>query len=538
MHKLHLTFQEVELVAEEEQGETVEETTEEAKPEEPKEKPAGKGGESILKGENFEILMEDGAPFYKVNLPDLSSADKLVISDTIDRAIRELSVDIDPTAEKETQKDKIRDEILKCLLGEVEATKSGVKKREGFEVPNDKKLAKMGETVIDSMVGYGAIEPVLADDEIEEVMVIGVGAPVYIAHRKHGAMPTNVVFDNDEDIQRIIERIGRFSGRKIDLANPLLDARLPDGSRVNATLRPASLDGSTITIRKFQAEALTIINLLKWETFGSEVAAFLWLAVEGLHVKPANILVSGGTGSGKTTTLNCLGNFIPEKDRIITIEDTAELQINAPHLIRMETKPPSVEGTGGLDFNDILINTLRMRPDRLILGEVRGSEAATLFVAMNTGHDGNLGTCHANTANETVTRLINAPMNVPLIMIPALDLVIMQNRITVGGKVKRRVTEIAEVAGTELDKVLLNKIYEHDPKTDKVNPTGTPSRLKQDIAFKAGISGEELNVEVEKRQILLDYLLKKDIASLEEVSTWIQNYHKDPDGTLQKIGGS
>ena len=144
--------------------------------------------------------------------------------------------------------------------------------------------------VIDSMVGFGALEPLLDDDEIEEVMVIGVKAPVYIAHRKHGAMPSNVVFDNDADIQRIIERIGRFSGRKIDIANPLLDARLPDGSRVNATLRGASLDGSTITIRKFKAEALTIIDVVKWETFDSEVAAFLWLAVDGMGVKPANIL--------------------------------------------------------------------------------------------------------------------------------------------------------------------------------------------------------------------------------------------------------
>ena len=525
-------------MAEEEPAEPVEETPEEATAKEPQKKPAGGGGESILKGKDFEIVMADGAPFYEINLPDLTAADKQLITDTIDRAIREMQTDIDPTTDKETQKAKIRDEILKVLIGEIDAAKSGVKKREGFEVPDDKKLAQLGEMVIDAMVGYGQIEPLLADDGIEEVMVIGVKVPVYIAHRKHGAMPTNIVFDNDDDIQRIIERIGRFSGRKIDLANPLLDARLPDGSRVNATLRPASLDGSTITIRKFQAEALTIINLLNFETFGSDVAAFLWLAVEGLHVKPANILVSGGTGSGKTTTLNCLGNFIPEKDRIITIEDTAELQINAPHMIRMETKPPSAEGTGGLDFNDILVNTLRMRPDRLILGEVRGSEAATLFVAMNTGHDGNLGTCHANTANETVTRLVNAPMNVPMIMISALDLVIMQNRITVAGKVKRRVTEIAEVAGTELDKVLLNKIFEHDPKTDKVVPTGTPSRLKQDIAFKAGISGEELNVEVEKRQILLDYLLKEEIMALEEVSKWIQDYHKDPDVTLQKLGGS
>jgi flagellar protein FlaI len=194
-----------------------------------------------------------------------------------------------------------------------------------------------------------------------------------------------------------------------------------------------------------------------------------------------------------------------------------------------------VEGTGGLSFNDLLVNTLRMRPDRLVLGEVRGGEAATLFVAMNTGHDGCMGTCHANTANETVTRLINAPMNVPLIMIPAMDLVVMQNRITVGGKVRRRVTEIAEIAGTELDKVLLNKIYEHDAKDDKVKATGTPSRLKQDIAKKAGISGEELNVEMEKRTIVIDYLVNKDISKLEDVYQWIQDYYKDPDDVLQRI---
>jgi flagellar protein FlaI len=154
---------------------------------------------------------------------------------------------------------------------------------------------------------------------------------------------------------------------------------------------------------------------------------------------------------------------------------------------------------------------------------------------MNMGHDGCLGTCHANTANETVTRLINAPMSVPLIMIPAMDVVIMQNRISVGGKVRRRVTEIAEIAGTELDKVLLNKIYEHDPKDDKVKETGTPSRLKQDIAKKAGISGEDLNVELEKRAIVIDYMVGKDITKLEDVYKWIQDYYKDSDEVLKRI---
>lgn len=489
----------------------------------------------VESGENFEIIEEDGEKLYRVKLPELSPADRQFIADVLDRTIRELSINLDAIADQEVRKEKLRDEVLKTMLGEIDASKSGVKKRRGFEIPDDKKLTQMCEIIIDSMIGYGAIEPLLSDDALEEVMVIGINAPVYVAHREYGALPSNIVFEDDADIQRIIEKIARFSGRKIDIANPLLDARLPDGSRVNATLRPASLDGSTITIRKFKAESLSIIDIIKFETFSSEVAAFMWLAVDGMGVKPANILVSGGTGSGKTTTLNCLGVFIPKADRVITIEDTAELQLPLQHMIRLETKPPNVEGKGGLTFDQLLINTLRMRPDRLILGEVRGSEAATLFVAMNTGHDGCMGTAHANTANETITRLINAPMSVPLIMIPAMDLIIMQNRVSVGGKIRRRVTEIAEVAGTELDKVLLNKIYEHDPKDDKVKSTGTPSHLKQNIAKKVGISGEELNVELEKRTIVLDYLVSKGITKLDDVYTWIQDYYKDSDAVLKKI---
>lgn len=494
---------------------------------------------ALESGENFEIIEdEEKELLYKVNLPDLTPADRQFLIDVTDRTIRELSIDLDSITDQDTRKEKLREEVSKMMAGEIEGFNSGAKNRKGFEEPDSNKLFQMGEIIINSMIGYGAIQPLLNDDALEEVMVIGVGAPVYVAHRRHGAIPTNIVFENDMDIQRIIEKIGRFSGRKIDIANPLLDARLPDGSRVNATLKPASLDGSTITIRKFKAEALTIIDIINFGTFSSEVAAFMWLAVDGMGVKPANVLVSGGTGSGKTTTLNCLGLFIPKRERVITIEDTAELQLPLQHMIRLETKPPNVEGKGGLSFNQLLINTLRMRPDRLILGEVRGEEASTLFVAMNTGHDGCMGTTHANTANETVTRLINAPMNVPLIMIPAMDLIIMQNRISVGGKVRRRVTEIAEIAGTELDKVLLNKIYEHDPKDDKVKATGTPSRLKQDIAKKAGISGEELNIELEKRTIVLDYLAGKGITKLDVVYKWIQDYYKDSDEVLKKIQSS
>jgi len=470
------------------------------------------------------VTEKEGELVYNVSLAELNADETRVMAEIEDRAIKGIQVKL-----SRQEKDRLIEEILHIAADYAAQNK--------LKIANEK-LAGMAELIAYNMLGYGKLEPLLSDDNLEEVMVIGKKLPVYVVHRKQGAMPTNIIFNEDDEIQRVIEKIGRYSGRKIDVANPLLDARLPDGSRVNATLAPVSLDGSTITIRKFKAEALTIIDLIKFGTLSLQVAAFLWLAVEGMKTKPSNVLISGGTGSGKTTTLNCLSLLIPMKDRIITIEDTAELQLPMKHKIRLETKPTNVEGREGLSFNQLLINTLRMRPDRVVLGEIRGEEAATLFVAMNTGHDGCMGTVHANNAGETITRLINAPMNVPNIMIPALDLIVMQNRITIaGGKMKRRITEIAEIGGIEVDKVLLNRVYTYNPKLD-VLETSAPSRLKQEIARRAGLSGEEINTELSRRELVFEYLVREDIRSLEEVYSWIQDYYKDPDKTLEKIAGA
>ncbi len=490
------------------------------------------GAKVVESDERHEIVETDGELVYKVALPALSAQEKRFMSEIKDKAIKEINVAAGLEANTKARKAELAEEVLKKM---VEYFELGARATKRVEIPEEAKLKAMAQLIAQDMLGYGLLDTLLEDDALEEVMVIGVNVPVYVVHRKLGMMETNVVFEDDEEIQHVIDRMARYTGRKIDFANPLLDARLPDGSRINATLRPPSLDGSTITVRKFKKEALTIVDLLKFGTMSSDAASFLWLAVDGMGVKPSNVLVAGGTGSGKTTTLNCLGLFIPKRQRVITIEDTAELQLPMKHRIRLETKPPNVEGKGGLNFNQLLINTLRMRPDRIILGEVRGEEAATLFVAMNTGHDGCMGTVHANSASETITRLINPPMNVPQIMVPALDLIIMQNRVSVGGKIKRRITEITEVAGIEMDKVLLNRIYEHDPKSDQVRATGVPSKLKQTIAAKAGTSIEKLNTELEGRKILLDYLVKKDIRALQDVSRWIQEYYKTPEDVLALI---
>lgn len=244
------------------------------------------------------------------------------------------------------------------------------------------------ESVVREMVGYGMIDPLVRDDRLEEIMVIGAKKPVYAFHREHEMMVTNIEFISDNEITDLINRIAREVGRRVDISAPLLDARLADGSRVNATIPPASISGASLTIRKFREDPYSIVDLINMKTLGFDSAAFLWLCVDGLGVKPANILITGGTGSGKTTTLNVLASFIPERERIVTIEDTAELNLPLNHIIRLEARPPGLEGTGEISLEILTKNSLRMRPDRIIVGEVRHKEAFTLFTALNTGHDG------------------------------------------------------------------------------------------------------------------------------------------------------
>ncbi|HIN08850.1 MAG TPA: CpaF family protein, partial [Candidatus Poseidoniales archaeon] len=248
---------------------------------------------------------------------------------------------------------------------------------------------------------YGPLRPLLEDDNLEEVMFNNPAKPVMVYHRKHGMCVTNISMTEEEAV-KVIQKIAAYVGRKIGMENLLLDGRLPDGSRVNATLPPASPGGPTLTIRKQTQDPLTFVDLIGFGTLTPRLAALLWMFVDGMGAAPCNILVSGGTASGKTSTLNVLGLFIPSQVRLITIEDVSEIQLLHEHHVQLETVHPAKAGDPGLDMDALLKNTLRMRPDRLIVGEVRGAEARTLFTAMNTGHDGCMGTVHANTAQESV----------------------------------------------------------------------------------------------------------------------------------------
>ncbi len=474
---------------------------------------------------NVRILRVKGEPIpiYEIRLPKLTKEEQNLLNMIRDRAITEIHIDPTSIPDPEERRRVFMNAVRRLI-------------KEAAPTFSEGRVEVLSEIIVQGMIGYGKLDFLVRDDNLEEIMVIGSRRPVYVWHRRFNMCKTNITFSEDKEILNIIERIARQVGRRIDQQSPLLDARLPDGSRVNATIPPISLDGPTITIRKFKKDPLTIIDLIKYGTMNSEIAALLWLFVDGLGVKPANILVAGGTGSGKTTTLNSLGMFIPPSERVISIEDTAELQLPVEHWVRLETRPPNIEGKGEVTMDDLVKNTLRMRPDRIIVGEVRGAEARTMFTAMNTGHDGCMSTIHSNSARETIVRLESPPMSVPRIMIPALDIIIMQVRFHSRKKgTIRRITEIAEVSGMEGESIQLNKLYKYDPAKDELVPTGVPSRVINDLSHHTGMSITELDIEKEKRKIILDWMIERGIRSIEEVGHYLRMFYIDEEALLKKI---
>lgn len=471
-------------------------------------------------GSNFDIV-----PQYNVFKQKYSSEEKLLLSE-----LRENLVDLAISSDESLQvnEDKLLNDIKNFLFAKL------ANNSQNNAISNEY-LDNLARKLFQDLVGYGEIDPLIRDDNLEEIMVIGIDKPVFVYHREYGMMKTNILFKDAGEVMNLIDSIARQINRRIDQESPILDGRLPDGSRVNATIPPISADGPSMTIRKFKRDPLTIIDLINSKTISVELAAFFWLCFDGLGVKSANAIISGGTSSGKTTTLNALSSFINPKERIITIEDTLELQILHEHVIRMETRPPNVENRGELTMNDLVKNSLRQRPDRIIVGEVRGSEAITLFTALNTGHSG-FGTLHSNDARETITRLTNAPMSVPNIMISAIDFIIMQNRIYRSDGVSfRRISEVAEVSGIEEGVIQLNKIFEWDPQSDTIKNVGITSKTLTEIANVSGNSLNSLYDEIKNREIVLQHMVNQNIRSIRDVSTVLEMYYLDSQKVLNRI---
>lgn len=482
---------------------------------------------SILdEGETYKIVKEEGDtnPRYLLEEPELTEDEKEIISTLQESVMKGVQIFEGGSEEGEKGVSTLLDDLFSRHL-----PSSGEDSKERYK-----------KIILRNMFGYGELQPLVDDDNLEEIMVNGPNMPVIVFHRTFGMCETDVSFNDDVKIKNLVDRIAFRVQRKIDLATPLLDARLSDGSRVNATLAPVSLDGTTLTIRKFKTDPLTILDLIKFGTLDSRTAGFLWLCIEGMGQKPLNTIVVGGASSGKTTTLNCLADFIPTSSRTITIEDTAELNLKPfNNLVRLETRPPNIEGKGGVNIEELLKNALRMRPDRIIVGEVRGPEAMTLFTAMNTGHDGCIGTLHANTAGEVVTRLTNSPMDVPIVMVPALDIIVVQKSMRYKGKNVRKITEISEVRsfkkGAEVELTVFD-VFEWDAKTDNWTEIKSMNTLEK-INKYTGISMEDLLKELDTRQSILDWMLLKKVEGRERLRNLVQRYYADKEKFIEMIVG-
>jgi pilus assembly protein CpaF len=406
-----------------------------------------------------------------------------------DRLISELDPSMDVA-----QSDEVRSTIRQ-MYDDILAEESVVLSR-----PERQQLF---EQIVAEILGLGPLEPLLADDGITEVMVNG-PEDIYI-ERNGRIQKTKAVFESDEHLMRIIERIVAPLGRRIDESSPMVDARLPDGSRVNAVIPPISLVGPTVTIRKFSKDPLTVEQLIQFGSVTPEAIELLKACVQA----KLNILISGGTGSGKTTFLNVLSGYIPGDERIVTIENAAELQLRQEHVVTLESRPPNIEGKGEVTIQDLVINSLRMRPDRIIVGECRGPEAFDMLQAMNTGHEGSMTTIHANNTRDALGRLENmilmAGMELPHRAIreqiaAALDATIQLERMRDGS---RKVVTISEIQGMEGDVVTMSDVfkferagYENGRVIGKLRPTGLRPKFMEkieaeDIRVPASIFGAD-----------------------------------------------
>jgi flagellar protein FlaI len=399
---------------------------------------------------------------------------------------------------------------------------------------DDESKNKLLYYIVRDNLGLGKIDPLGHDQWIEDISCDGVGVPIYIWHRRYESIPTNVKFETADELDAFALRLAYLCGSHVSIAKPMLDATMPDGSRINLTYgSEITSRGSTFTIRKFRLDPFTVTDIVNFNTFSKEMAAYFWYAVENR----VSILVAGGIAAGKTTALNCLSMFIKPDLKIVSIEETRELNLPHENWIPAFTRTSFGISTGTAEITlfDLLKASLRQRPDYIIVGEIRGAEAYTLFQAVSTGHLG-MSTIHAESVEAAVYRLESAPMNIPRTLIAGVDIFLVMKRVEYDGKPARRVVTASEIVGLDprSGEILTNEIFKWNSNTDTFEYTGR-SYILEKIAEKKGISVEQANEEIQRRMALIDWLAKKNIRNYKDVSRMIRSYYQKPDAVLKEV---
>ena len=393
---------------------------------------------------------------------------------------------------------------------------------------------KLAYFIIRDFVGYGKIDPLMKDHLIEDISADGVNIPIYVWHRLYESLPTNIAFADAAELDSFVIRLAYLAGKNISVATPILDASLPDGSRIQLTYgKEVTRRGSTFTIRRFKADPLTISDLISFNTISSEMAAYLWYLIENR----ASVMVAGGVASGKTTILNCLSMFIKPEMKIVSVEDTQE--INLPHenwipsVVRSDFKGDD-RHSGTITLFDLLRAAVRQRPDYIIVGEVRGEEAYTLFQAMATGHLG-MCTIHAESADAVINRLESEPMNIPRPLVAMTNVILVMERTEINGKPARRVkvaTEIKELEA-KTKEILTEEVFHWNPKFDRFTFSGHSSLLEKQMQ-KLGLTDEDVKRELQYRKTVLEWMVQQGIRSHGDVAKVIREYYANPARVFQK----
>ncbi len=445
-------------------------------------------------------------PRYDVSITNISDTTKIILEKIRQDFIQKIDFSAIESFESNDLsriQDRFRKEIKHLL-------------RNYFPNLDEKSEAMLINYVIEENLGFGKVDVLLNDPHLEEVVINNHSEPVRVYHKRFGWLETNVKVVTEARIRHYSSMIGRNVGKEITALNPLMDAHLRNGDRVNATLEPISSKGNTITIRKFAKDPWTITKFIKSNTISKEGAAFLWLCLQ----EELSVLVAGGTGSGKTSMLNVLANFFPANQRIISIEDTRELVLPGDlHWVPMATRLPNPEGKGGISMLDLLVNSLRMRPDRIIVGEIRRKEEAqVLLEAMHTGHSV-YATIHANNAEEVIIRLTNPPIDIPKEMISSLGLICVQNRNRRTGK--RRTLQLAEVLPSGDSNVLM-QLNVHEDKLEKHNESEI---LYQRLEMYTGLSTDEIKKDLESKNKVLQWMLDNNVDDIESIGDVMSQYY-------------